>query len=288
MGASLLAGREPRDVFKNMGIWDDPWIAAATERRGSEFCTTLPPPPVVLPDGLRFRCLADGVGLQWDSWLALVRTTWSAEEAAGRLTGAWVAVLEEGEGEGARLVGTCVLRPRGGSRWVLETLRGKGYGSLLMRSVCSWIYERAGPFVLLFTWELRLPVLVVAWWRGWLRAAAAIEYGWMWSDASAGCGFCPVVELGPRWSRPVLLRDTQGWAVVNDSGQRDGWGYVAAWGGVVDWAAIAKQGGWRRLWMRAPTCPDGGEWRWSGEFVVVGSLNAGSPVDVRWVTAEVA
>ena len=271
-----------------MGIWDDPWIAAATERRGSEFCTTLPPPPVVLPDGVRFRCLAGGASLPWDSWLALVGTTWSAEEAAIRLTGAWVAVLERGE----QIVGTCVLRPRGGSCWILETLRGKGYGSILMRAVCSWIYAQDGPFVLLFTWELRLPALVAAWWRGWLRAATAIEYGWMWSDASAsaGCGFCPhasFVSLGSRWDRPVLLRDTQGWAVVNDSGQRDGWGYVAAWGGVVDWAAIAKRGGWRRLWMRAAACPDGG-WRWSGEFVVVGALNAGSPVDTRWVTAEIA
>lgn len=280
-------------------IWSDAWSLAATEwSDDAPFNTMLPPPVPVLPIGATFCCVRWATLAASDSdvteWMDCVRTEWTASELAIRLTDAWIPLLRNGDG---RLVGTAVFRPGLGgnpTHWLLETLRvvggerGKGWGRLLMEAGRRWLWcQTGGPFVLAFVWELSAPGLVAAWWRGWMRAAISVQRGWVF--AVAGCSFCPDTERTTR-SRHVLPQYIQtgsaaAWAVVNDTGCDDGWGNVCAWRGTVDWSAVAKIGGWRRLWARASVAPSA-EWRWSGECVVVAALN-GRPV-LDWVTAEIA
>lgn len=251
-------------------IWDDPWTLVAMTPEG----TRLPPPRTPLA-GLRFVCeqVAD---LDLEIWNELVGSRWTPAELRQRLADAWIPCLFLG----ADLVATCVLRPKP-DMWILETLRSrKGYGTALMRAAIPWIYDFGGVFTLAYTWELSLPGLAGAWWRGWLGSATTLQYGWHWS---ADCGFCPQgwTPIGERITLPSLI----GSAVVSDSGLGDGWGYVLAYTGEPDWAAVAKKGGWRSLWMRATTAPKG--WTWTGECIVVGFLNyAGQSVD--WITAEIS
>ena len=268
-------------------IWDDPWIAVATDQEGETrtFCTTLPPPVPELPAGLLFRCVRAS-DLDLAAWADLVRTRWSSTELMVRLQGAWIPCLFTVDG----LVATCILRPIDG-KWILETLKGqKGYGTLLMRSVMTWIWRFiGGPFVLAYTWELTAAQLITAWWRGWLASAAAIQYGWTFRIPQDGdaCTFCPEQDVWkPLGPRPVLPLVVDG-AIVSDSGLGDGWGYVSSYTGAPDWTVVAKKGGWRSLWMRSAAAPTG--WRWTGEFVVVGLLNHwGHPDTLEWNTSEIA
>lgn len=279
-----------------MTIWDDPWIAVATARgdTGGPWCTTLPPPPPA-PDTGRFVCRR-WTDVSAIEWIDLVGTRWSPAELALRLRDAWIPLLYD-EATGA-LVATCVLRPCGGAEnlWLLETLRARPrWGSRLMRYLMTWIWRadgREGPFVLGFTWELTIAQLAVAWWRGWLAAAATVEMGWQWRS-SEGCGFCSAKQtewqpLHPRFAEPTLFRQERGWAIVNDSGLGDGWGYVVAWHGDVDWAAVAAAGRWRSLWVRAQEAPTP-KWTPTGELVVVGLLNSADGRSARrpWITAEI-
>lgn len=272
-------------------IWGDPWTEVATQRdsRSSRFCTTLPPPRTPLPDGVRFGIL----GELTQEWLDFVRTRWTTEEAALRLTDAVIPCFFEGE----TLVATCVLRPRGDNVWILETLRAKkGLGAPFLRTVIPWLWfeKVGGPIILAYTWELSLPALVGAWWRGWLRSAAEIQYGWSWVSPGESCGFCPDhgwEPIGPRLAVPTYFQDPSenGFAVVSDSGLVDGWGNVLVVRGDPDWSTVAKKGGWRRLWMRRSVSP-GPEWSWTGEFVVVGLLNYNSDFSdfsLDWITAEI-
>ncbi len=273
-------------------IWDDPWIACATDHSGParRFCTTIPPPPPVLATGVRFDCrrFAD---IPIAAWIDLVGTRWTPADLAVRLANAWIPCVWLHE----TLVGTCVLRQHA-DMWLLETLRARsGHGTPLMRSVMTWIWRHVdGPFVLGFVWELNAAQLVAAWWRGWLAAAAAIEYGWVWRTEET-CGFCPEQTQWTPVSSSRLQMPTavigKGWtAVVTDSGLGDGWGYVLAYKGVPDWSAIAAKGGWRSLWMRTSVAPSK-MWRWTGEFVVVGLLNQWAPASQPervWITAEIA
>lgn len=273
-------------------IWDDPWISVATVRgEAAPWNTTLPPPsPPSLPANLRFRCVTWTILTESEksAWLALVGTRWRPAIAGQRLDGAWIPLITDSSGSP---VATCVLRPRGGEErlWLLETLRAKrGHGSTLMRHLMTWIWQREGPFVLGFTWELTPLALAGAWWRGWLAAAAAIEFGWIWR--SDGCSFCPgkPVTVGPaRLELPTLLRFGDAWAIVNDSGLCDGVGCVLDWRGDVPWGHIAEAGGWSSLWLRASVAPSP-KWRRTGEIVVVGLLNAAAAVaPQRWITAEI-
>ncbi len=232
---------------------------------------------------MRFECIQESVVTGWRD---LVGTRWSDEALVQRLTGAWIPCLFTEE---RGLVATCVLRPHGTDIWILETLRAlPGYGAPLMRALMRWIWDRVGPFILGFTWELTLAQLTVAWWRGWLGAAATVEYGWAFSVD--GCHFCaqewqPMTV--PRFGLPTLVRG-DGWSVVaTDSGLGDGWGYVCRWSGAVDWAAVAECGGWKALWCRSKWAP-APKWHWTGEFVVVGLLNCWPEESVDWVTAEIA
>jgi hypothetical protein len=272
-------------------IWDDPWIAVATDQGGEPrtFCTTLPPPVPDLSAGLVFGCVTCNA-LDLGAWADLVRTRWTPAELLVRLQGAWIPCLWRAD---VGLVATCVLRPVGENRWILETLRAQsGYGTPLMRSLMTWIWRHVGgPFVLAYTWELTAAQLVGAWWRGWLASAAAIQYGWVWRQ-EGDCSFCPeATEWKPLGPRPVLPIHMGEGMAVSDSGLGDGWGYVMTTqeeAGGVDWSAFAKKGGWRSLWMRAATSP-GPKWKWTGEFVVVGLLNQwGDPGPVNWITAEIA
>lgn len=238
--------------------------------------TSLPPLRPPLTVGLRFVCMQIS-GLDIDAWIELVGTRWTPADLRARLKDAWIPCLFLG----SDLVATCVLRPKP-DMWILETLRAlHGYGTPLLRAVIPWLYDHAGRFTLAYTWELSLPGLAGAWWRGWLGSATTLQYGWHWS--ADDCGFCPSgwQPIRSRLTLPSLI----GSAIVSDSGLGDGWGYVSVYTGEPDWASIAKKGGWKRLWMRAATAPKG--WSWTGECIVVGFLNyAGQSVD--WVTSEIA
>jgi hypothetical protein len=279
-------------------IWDDPWIAIATDQSGParRFCTMLPPPNTPLPGGYTFCCVRSteaGGDDFWKEWLDFVQSRWTVQELLGRLVDAWIPCLRGGDG---RIVGTCVLRPQPASVWLLETLRAlRGSGSVLMRAVLPWIWNHLnGPFMLGYTWELTATQLMAAWWKGWLCSAVSIQYGWSWHSADS-CSFCPNTGWVPisteRQALPVLVSDGTGaraWsAIVSDSGLADGWGYVSVWRGEPDWTAVAKQGGWSHLWCRSVSGPK--EWRWTGEFVVVGLINCwGTPPSLEWVSAEIA
>jgi len=278
-------------------IWDDPWIAVATAATEGRWNTLLPPPPPELSEGTMFCCVrfADLSGSKVQEWIDLVGILWSRAVLQERLTDAWIPLLYR-DGE---LVGTCVLRPRADSLrpradslrsradslWLLETLRARGAGTLLMRCLMTWIYRYNGPFVLGFTWELTAAQLSVAWWRGWLAAAAAIQYGWVWRPSE--CSFCPEVHTTPHkpvFSMPMLFRDASGYAVITDSGIGDGWGHVVTVSGTPNWRSICEKGGWRALWCRALTGPKG--WRWTGEFIVFGLLNSAQPVPLELFTSS--
>lgn len=273
-------------------IWGDPWTEVATLKSDAGlFCTTLPPPRTPLPDGVRFGIIErpekpEKPEKPGQEWLDFVKTRWTSEEAALRLTDAVIPCLYDGD----TLVATCVLRYR--DVWILETLRAKkGWGALFLRAVIPWIWSQGGPFIMAYTWELSLPALVGAWWRGWLRSAAEIQYGWSWIGAGESCGFCPDYgwePIGPRLAMPALFTSEEGSAVISDSGLVDGWGHVLAYRDDPDWSAVAKNGGWRRLWMRRSVSPGPG-WSWTGEFVVVGLLNynCGPRPSLDWITAEI-
>lgn len=297
-------------------IWNDPWIAAATDQTQEgtcrPFCTTLPPPaPPTLPEGIRFSVVV-GTAAADAAWADFVGTRWTPAELQERLADAHVALLCRD----STIVGTCVLRRRPHrdlmeNFWILETLRAQhGLGAPLMRYAVRWLWDRCGPFVLAYTWELRLAQLCAAWWRGWLRSAAAIEWGWVWGG-STDCSFCP--HAAEPWQRIISERLTMptsfcggNWvAVVSDSGLGDGWGIVSAWSGAVDWASVCQKGGWRNLWCRSKTAPESGSaagihgitgsWKWSGDAVVVGMLNfcrvgvqdVAIQAMCQWVTAEI-
>ena len=279
-------------------LWSDAWTLAATDWRcdSGEFNTTLPPPAPRMPDGATFRCVrwTDLSDAERDTWVTVVGTGWTGAELTVRLVDAWIPWLCDG---GGTLIGTAVFRPLLGEKaahWLLETLRvaatqrRRGWGRLLMEAGRRWLWvATGGPFVLAFVWELSVPGLVGAWARGWMRSCVALQRGWVF--AVSGCSFCPhdvPVRQGPRPSGPLRVQTGDGaWTVVNDSGGEDGWGHVCQWQGAVDWTAVAKNGGWGRLWVRAAAAPSA-EWRWSGEYVVVAALN-GRPV-LEWISAEVA
>jgi hypothetical protein len=293
-------------------IWSDPWIvAAATDQSGESrrYCTRISPPPATLPPTHLFVCmLATEIDTgMWNEWGKLVGTSWSTDILRRRTEGAYIAMLLMH----GRIVGTCVLRPSlvATDTWILETLRAvRGNGALLLRAAIRWLWDFAGgPVILNFTWELTGAQLLAAWWRGWLRSAAAIQYGWVWRPAAgaSGCRFCPsssnsrdplpMVRQSPI-RQPTLFgsAETGDWAIVSDSGLGDGWGIVSVWRGVPPWSDIATAGRWDALWCRgsvAPVSVTGSEWRWSGEFVVVGALNRyGVPKEseLEWVTAEIS
>jgi hypothetical protein len=282
---------------KEYMIWNDPWIDVATmppeEGMGvAPFCTTLPPPLPTLPSDLQFQCClaANMTDSELSEWRTLVGTRWELSALRHRLDGVWIARITVAE----KLVSTCVLRKSKDPTWILETLVAKptgcGYAAALTRSVMSWIYNKRGPFVLGYTWELSLAQLVWAQWRGWLKSAASVEYGWIWKSAS--CGFCKANAKANAKAYPVgsaQLHNIRG-VIVSDSGLGDGLGYVLSVETEVDWAAVARIGGWQALWYHGATAPSAG-WTWTGEFVVVGLLNydGRTPnIPTRWITTEIS
>lgn len=273
--------------------------------------TCIPPPrPPPLSPGSSFRLISAATEGITADWLTFVGSGLSVEAARRRVSeaGSLVAWLDvSGAGTGSA---TCLLRPVSRSVWRLEAFvarpRGARLGELLLRHVMwqLWDYPTNGAGVtLVFQWELAgVPALVGAWWRGWLSAAIGIERGWRWRRAAEQeqCGFCPVTAAwippgGPTSpavdGRPVVARDVSaGWSVVvADSGLCDGWGHVLACsldGGPIDWTRVAAIGGWRELWYRGPSAPAGVGWTWTGEWVVLGRVGVGQPVQTRWLTAE--
>jgi hypothetical protein len=282
-------------------LWSEPWLALASSAEG----TRIPPPRPALSDGTSFRLLPAGECLTAD-WLTFVGSGLSVAAARARIQepGALVAWLE-----GPKGAATCLLRPADneGSRiWRLESFvarpRGRRLGELLLRSVMWHLWFLPGDqqgATLVFQWELAgLPALAGAWWRGWLGAAVAVERGWRWRRTAEQekCGFCPVTDAWVPPSgeiagggRPVVVRDpSAGWTVVvADSGLCDGWGYVLTYKGMgVDWPRVAAIGGWRELWYRGSSAPVG-NWTWTGEWVVIGRVGVGRPIQTRWLTAEI-
>lgn len=285
-------------------IWSDPWIDVATTspREGegiAPFCTTLPPPKPKLPPDQRFSCCAavSLTDIDLSEWRDLVGTRWPIAGLRRRLEGAWIARLHLAEST-TTLVSTCVLR-RGSAAamWILETLTarptGRGYATALVRSVMTWIWVTGGgPFVLAYTWELTATQLAWAYYSGWLKSAAAIEYGWIWTPPGT-CGFCGTNNHNAN-THPVGSAELRtlgnGQVTVSDSGLGDGLSYVLASRGEVDWADVTRAGGWQALWWRGREAPSpNAGWAWTGEFVVIGLLNydGRGGVPTRWVTMEV-
>jgi len=259
-------------------IWDDPWLLCALGPGG----TRLPPLPVVLGVGQRLEVVnPDTLVPYLDMWISLVGTKWLPHEVLARLAGAWIACLFQD----SELVATCVLRPQS-NLWILETLHArKGFGTPLLRSIVYWLYMRVGPFSLGYIWELSIGGYMTAWYRGWLRSANAIHYGW--SFPVHGCGFCPVSwHPRPRYILPTFFQTASGCAIVSDSGLRNGWGNVLAYRGDPDWHTIGVKVRWRSLWMHAISGPKG--WKWTGEVVIIGVLNAlHQSTNLAWITAEI-
>ena len=281
-------------------LWSEPWLALASSAEG----TRIPPPRPTLPAGAAFQLVPVEAALTAD-WLTFVGSGLSVAAARARVQepGSLIALLDTVEGSA-----TCLLRPADARVWRLESFvarpRGRRLGELLLRSVMwhLWFLPGGGGATLTFQWELAgLPSLVGAWWRGWLGAAVTVERGWRWRRTAEQekCGFCPVTDA---WvppvggiaggGRPIVVRDPSAdWTVVvADSGLCDGWGYVLAYkgsGSNVEWSRVAAMGGWRELWYRCPSAPLGGAWTWTGEWVVIGRVGVGQPVQTRWLTAEV-
>jgi len=250
-------------------IWDDEWTVVASREE-----TRLPPRRPDLGD----LTLEVTTSTELEEWLVFVRSGWTVAEATERIRDAQLVLLRDPSGE---LCGTCVLRSRQNNWWLLETLRAKrGVGNLVIRSAVRWLWEQTdGRFRIAFTWELGV---IGAMWslygRGWWRAAREIHWGWVWTDLS-DCGWCPRSETTPwrpRLSMPVVLSGSVWHAIVSDSGNRDGFGFVLDWSGDVPWRDVVKTGGWRRLWCHSSIVPrcSVGSWRWSGEVVVFGVLNS--------------
>jgi hypothetical protein len=273
-------------------LWDDPWIAAALSEGG----TDLPPLPVTLPPDLVFSCAPASEQL-CDEWIAVVGTVWSLEQLAERLADTWICMVRtrgKGQGQG-NLVATCVLRPRA-HIWFIETLvsRQRGCGSLLIRAMGPWLWKHVGGrFTLGYSWELTSSQLLYAWWRGWLRTATSIEYGWV-LRLDNSCKFCPLLKdkQKPTKTMPFLVQTAAGSAVITDSGLGDGWGYVLKQTGSPDWQLIHKRFGFHSLWCSSsdPPLTERLSWQWTGEFIVTGFLNKriGDPDYGDWITAEVA
>lgn len=253
-------------------IWNDPWLA---DPMGGP-----PPTPPELPAGMVFRCLQGGdmSGSLLLQWRDLVGTRWSTSALQERLAGAWVALLYDSGGRDP--VATCVLRPRGIAVWLLETFvarpRGSGYGTLLARHAVPWVWSH-GCRSLAYTWELGPVGLGIAWWRGWLRTAVTYEWGWaLRRESVVDCSFCPETRgvADSSFTLPMLIQNGDAYVVVSDSGLGDSWGYVLATAGTVDWSTVFQKGRWRALWYRGVCAPKGGEWRWSGESIIVGVIGA--------------
>ena len=257
-------------------IWSDPWISLATIPGG----TDIPPPVPSLPVDVVFDCVhVDSLNVA--EWRLFIGSRLSEQKLTERIDHDWIACLRLH----GSLVATCILRQRE-STWLLETLfvpsthRGAGYGTLLTRSVMTWIWRRVGRFTLAYTWELSLPSLGWAWWRGWLNSAVVVERGWILGKTP--CGFC---RGGDRFNVPMFFRDSSGVAIILDSGLGDGTGYLQMWSEFPDWEAIMERGEWTSLWCHSREPPDG-PWSWTGEFVVVGALNG--PVSKKWISSEIS
>jgi hypothetical protein len=280
-------------------LWSEPWLALASSAEG----TRIPPPRPALANGTSFYLLPVEERLTAD-WLTFVGSGLSVAAARERVRGpgTLIAWLEGPEG-----AATCLLRLAGGRIWRLESFvarpRGRRLGELLLRCVMWHLWFLPGDqqgATLVFQWELAgVPALAGAWWRGWLGAAVAVERGWRWRRTAEKekCGFCPVTDAWVPPSgeiagggRPVVVRDPSAdWMVViADSGLCDGWGYVLAYSGKdeVAWSRVAAVGGWRELWYRGCSAPLG-DWTWTGEWVVIGRVGVGQPVQTRWLTAEI-
>jgi hypothetical protein len=274
-------------------IWSHPWIAVATAPGG----TKLPPPAPGLDVRWRATRVHDLTNTELEDWGSFVRTGWGGAALRERLENSAIIVRVVDERNEMRA--TCVLRPRGGGLWILETLVARptraGWGSKAMHAGIRAAWEHGARGVG-FVWELGLRGLTAAWWRGWMVAAVSVEWGWMWRrpDSSA-CGFCPntAAWLPPASGvpvRPVVVRG-DGWSViVSDSGLFDGWGHILAVSGDrqnVNWERVSATGGWRDLWWVGGQPLPG--WRWTGEAVVRGVLNWGgaSVSPESWITAEI-
>lgn len=282
-------------------LWTEPWLQLASSAEGTRIPPP-PPPPLAAGESFRLLSLTEGLTAQW---LSFVGSGLSVEAARRRVgdCGAQIAWLSIADGQAA----TCLLRPAGEGEgiWRIEAFvarpRGQRLGERLLRHVMWTLWGQRG-ITLVFQWELAgLPALVGAWWRGWLGAAVTVERGWRWRRAAEqeACGFCPVTAAwippteGPATDgRPHLVQDPSNGCsvIVADSGLCDGWGIVldVTGHGSPNWSRVAAVGGWRELWYRGPVPPAKGDgWTWTGEWVVIGRVGVGRPIQTRWLTADI-
>jgi hypothetical protein len=151
--------------------------------------------------------------------------------------------------------------------YALETLvavKGHRYGSLVLHAGIYTMYQKVGPHTLVFVWELRASQMIKAYIKGWLTSMIQLEYGWIYTSDS---------DLTVDLSLPKKIDGI----TYSASGIDD---LVYCNPGTVEPIKAKK------IWCIASTCPGSG-WTWTGEYIVTGNLNAGSPIQ-RWVTAEIA
>lgn len=260
-------------------IWSDPWIEVATTPSiYRPLCTRLPPPQFTMHEDIQFKVYNMNTSSNSSLipiWNKYIQTSWTTEQLKERLQNAWIACIQPKQSKS--ILATCVLRNRyhdGVPFCILETLyvtptqRHKGYGALLMRCVMRWLWEKNGPFILGYIWELTPSEFMYAWWRGWLSSVAEIRLGWSWKSQQIQ----QIQQQQKQSSLPLRFHTQEGdrFVVISDSGLGDGIGYIQDCSGTIDWNAIAVRGGWKGLWS---SIRQSKEWKWSGEIVVIGLLN---------------
>jgi hypothetical protein len=258
-------------TFYSVMIWDDPWCVFASSEGG----TSLPPMKVVLEHHQRFD-----VSKENHQRFDVSNQRFDVSDKKSEFKACFY--------EHKQLVSSCVLHlyDTSSNVWILETFsaikKHQGYGTMLLRCVMDWIYNYTGQrFILGYTWELTVLEFVGAWWKGWLKTAHTIEYGWA-IDREEGAEETEEAE-GAESNNTIL----------SESGLNDGWGTVIQnqQSGVTNWNKLMESRGWNHLWMRSATRPPGSlgsKWRWTGEIVVVGLLNKprGVDIDTHWITPD--
>lgn len=158
-----------RKAYTSM-LWSDAWTEVAVQGG-----TRLPPPPPVHRDLTFVMKDRDSVDLNRE-WVPFVQTKMAVYN---RLANCLIPCLYKD----STLVGTLVFRHIDTNRWAIETLVARpqrcGYGGYLIHAAIHALYERVGPHMLVYVWELRAPQLWLAYWKGWLKSMVAMEYGWI-------------------------------------------------------------------------------------------------------------
>ena len=232
-------------------IWNNPWVDLAI---AGTLLGPLPPDLGTCRFALETRETLDISG-----WTSFIGTYWSPEIVHYRLQQSYIGCLYDS----GKLVATCVLR-KGPNMYTFETLlarpKRRGYGALVIHAAVYALYQHVGPHTLMYTWELTLKTLILAYLRGWLKSMLALEYGWIRpaTDTYESRALDKPIHVHGLW--------------LSDSGLNDNYVYVEPDPDTdlakISWTFCTN----KTLWVKSSICP-GPRWRWTGEFIVSGGLN---------------